>query len=74
MLADAGESIKELSKNYPDYEHYENVKKKYFTAANTYYNFCTNPSGTLQQSMENVNSYNNTADECYNSLYYFFED
>lgn len=73
LLSSASESIKELSKNHSDYEHYENVKK-YFTATNTYFNFCSNPSGTLEQAMENINNYNNTADECYNSLYYFFEE
>lgn len=73
LLSSAIEIIKELSYNHSDYEHYENVKK-YFTAVNTYFNFCSNPSGTLEQVMENTNKYNNTADECYNSLYYFFEE
>ena len=73
LLSFASESIKELSQNHSNYEHYENVKK-YFTATNTYFNFCSNPSGTLEQAMENINNYNNTADECYNSLYYFFEE
>jgi len=72
LLHSAGESIKELSEKHSSYEHYEYVKK-YFTAANTYYNFCSNPTGTLEQVMENINSYNQTAAECYNSLYYFFE-
>ena len=73
LLSLASESIKELSQDHSDYEHYKNVKN-YFTVVNTYFNFCSNPSGTLEQAMENVNGYNNTANECYNSLYYFFEE
>ena len=73
LLSQASQDIKELSENHSDYEHYENVKK-YFSAVNTYFNFCSNPSGTLEQAKENINNYNNTANECYNSLYYFFEE
>ena len=73
LLSSASMTIKELSQNHSDYEHYENIKK-YFTAVNTYFNFCSNPSGTLEQAMENINGYNNTAAECHNSLYYFFEE
>lgn len=72
LLSSATETIKELSENHSDYEHYDAIKK-YFATTNTYYNYCCNPSGTLEEAQSNMNKYNNDASEAYNSLYYFFE-
>lgn len=72
LLSSAKGNIKSLSEDRADNEHYE-MLKKYFTATNAYYNFCCAPSGTLQDAYIDIQQYNETAEECYNSMYYFFE-
>lgn len=72
LLTSAEEKIKELSDKYSDYEHYDNIKE-YYSTARTMYSFCKSPTGTLEQANNNTNNYKNTADACYNNLYYFFQ-
>lgn len=71
-LTSAEAKIKDLSNKHSNYEHYENIKE-YYSTARTMYNFCKLPTGTLEQAKSNINDYKNTADSCYNSMYYFFQ-
>lgn len=72
LLASAKTAVMELSQNYPEYEHYETVKE-YFAIANSYFALCSNPSGSYLDVEENVGDYTKQAEDCYNRLYYFFE-
>ena len=72
LLTSAELKIKQLSEKYSDYEHYSSLKE-YYSTARSMFSFCQSPTGTLEQAKNNTNNYKNTADTCYNNLYYFFE-
>ncbi len=72
LLSSARESLEKLSNNYSDYEHYWSITK-YFNVINTYYNFCNEPTGSLEQAIDDLHEYNEIAEECHSSLYYYFQ-
>ena len=71
---DAAKSLmKELSKEYSDYEHYPNLKG-YFTTTSSFFDFCQNPTGSFEQVKETINKYKNEARDYISDLDYIFED
>lgn len=65
--------MKELSKEYSDYEHYPNLKG-YYTTTSSFFDFCNNPSGSFEQLKDTMNKYRNEARDYISDLDYIFED
>ena len=65
--------MKELSKEYSDYEHYPNLKG-YYTTTSSFFDFCNNPSGSFEQLKDTINNYRNEARDYISDLDYIFED
>lgn len=71
-LNNAKIQMKELSKNYSDYEHYPNLKG-YYTTTSSFFNFCQDPTGSFEQIKNTINDYNNKARDYISDLDYIFE-
>lgn len=59
-LNTAYNQLQELSTNYSDYKHLDALKG-YYTATDSYLNFCINPSCTLAQFVDKVDAYRSDA-------------
>lgn len=73
LLDEAKGQMKEMSDKYSDYEHYPSLKG-YYTAANAFFNFCKNPTGSFEQVKTTINDYRNEARGYISDLDYIFED
>lgn len=73
LLDESKAEMKELSEKYSDYEHYPNLKG-FYTTTNSFFDFCTHPSGSFEQLVETINSYKNEARDYKADLDYIFED
>lgn len=65
--------MKEMSQEYSDYEHYPNLKG-YYTTTNSYFEFCSNPTGTFEQIKDTIKDYENKARDYISELDYIFEE
>lgn len=72
-LNEAKAQMKELSKNYSDYEHYPNLKG-YYTTTSSFFDFCQNPTGSFEQVKDTINDYKNEARDYISDLDYIFEE
>lgn len=64
--------LKDISKNYPDYEHYS-VLKGYYTTTSSFFDFCKNPNCSYEQLKETISSYNDEARNYASDLDFIFE-
>lgn len=69
----AKDNLKKLSQEYPDYIHYADLKD-YYTAVDTYFDFCTSPTGNFEQASNSNNDYQKQVKECMSALEFEFED
>lgn len=69
----AKQNLKTLSQDYPDYIHYEDLKD-YYTAVNSYFDFCVSPTGNFEQASNSNNEYQKQVKECMSALELEFED
>lgn len=63
--------IKTLSQEYPDYSFF-NELKDYYTAVNSYYEFCMSPTGNFEQASNTNNDYQKQVKECLSALEFEF--
>ena len=70
-LNNAKNMMRELSKNYSDYEHYPNLKE-YYTTVNAYFNFCQMPKGTFTMVETTINEYMNDIRDFRSDLDFIF--
>ena len=73
LLDDSKAVMKELSKDYSDYEHYPNLKGLY-TTTSSFFDFCQHPTGSFEQCVSTMNDYKNKARDYKASLDFIFED
>lgn len=72
-LDEAKATMKELSADYSDYEHYPNLKG-YYTTTSSFFEFCNNPTGSFEQVKNTINDYKNEARDYVSDLDYIFEE
>lgn len=72
-INEAKSTMKELSEQYSDYEHYPSLKE-YFTTTSSYFDFCSSPTGSFEQVKTTINDYRNTARKYKSDLDFIFED
>ena len=65
--------IKTLSQEYPDYGYFDELKD-YYTAVNSYFEFCMSPTGNFEQASNTNNDYQKQVKECLSGLEFEFED
>ncbi len=68
----AKSSMKELSADYSDYEHYPALKD-FYTTTSSYYEFCIAPEGSFEQYTSTQNDYQNDARNAKSQLDFIFE-
>lgn len=73
MLTMAKDYIKILGDVYPDYIHYADLLD-YYTAVSSYFDFCQNPTGNLEQASNSNIEYQNDAKDYVNKLELVFGD
>lgn len=73
ILNDSKALLKSLSTDYADYEHYPNLKNLY-TSVNAFFEYCSSPEGSFEQSKTTINDYRNEARKYINDLEFIFED
>lgn len=71
FLDEATTQMKELSKEYSDYEHYPNLKGFYSTA-DSFFEFCMKPEGSFNQAKITIKDYRDTARDYQSDLDYIF--
>ena len=69
----AKDNLKKLSQEYPDYIHYADLKN-YYTAVDSYFDFCTSPTGNFEQASNTNNDFQKQVKECLSGLEFEFEE
>lgn len=65
--------LKQLKQDYPDYEYYSDLLD-YYTATNTFFDFCVEPSGSYLHVMSAVSEYQDEIQKYISALEFAFEE
>ena len=71
-LASARTNLKEVSNINPNYENYATLKQLY-TKVNSFYNFCSSPTGSFEQLVSTTNNYKNECRDLFDELKFTFD-
>lgn len=72
LLDTAKGQMRDLSEKYSDYEHYPALKG-FYTTTSSFFDFCTNPTGSFEQVKTTVDDYRNKARDYKSDLSYIFD-
>lgn len=71
-LASAKTNLKEVSNISPNYENYATLKRLY-TKVNSFYSFCSSPTGSFEQLVSTTNNYKNECRDLFDELKFTFD-